>query len=526
MAPKRAARISVLLVCALFVAHAAIALGFAFYGRVNHDEGWYLLAARQLREGALPYRDFAFFQAPLLPFVYALAQPLLGEGLAAGRIVSFAFGAAAIALAARLAHRLGGRPAALLLLATAPLAPRALWCLTTTRTEPLVAFLWTLCALLLLRPSRSAAASAGALAAAVLAAGTRISSLPALALVALWVLLRHRGARSELRVALLPGAALAAALCAVALAAGPEAVFFDVVTAQADRHAQLAPAEAFGAGRFLLRRLRDLAMLQASFGIVPVLGFACAIGAAVLARRAPANDPTRAFAASVARLALLAFAVYLPNLAPRVVWPEYFAGVYPLFLVIAAGSAGRGCALAAPAQRRAFAAAIAVLWLFQAALFAREIEGHVSIASPDLRELQSFSAELARLVPAGRTLLTLDAYLAVESGLAVPEGFEMGLFAYFPNRSAEDGRRLKILTDARLAEALASPSVGLAAISDRALGVLVNKQYGAYRPYAQLTQEEIHAALPGLARYRLERVVPEFGQFRENLYVLRPDDAP
>jgi hypothetical protein len=68
--------------------------------------------------------------------------------------------------------------------------------------------------------------------------------------------------------------------------------------------------------------------------------------------------------------------------------------------------------------------------------------------------------------------------------------------------------------------------VGLAAISDRALGVLVNKQYGAYRPYAQLTQEEIHAALPGLARYRLERVVPEFGQFRENLYLLRPDGAP
>ncbi|MDW8268066.1 MAG: hypothetical protein RMN24_02775 [Anaerolineae bacterium] len=39
------------------------------YREVNLDEGWYLWAARLVYEGQIPYRDFAYPQAPLLPYV-------------------------------------------------------------------------------------------------------------------------------------------------------------------------------------------------------------------------------------------------------------------------------------------------------------------------------------------------------------------------------------------------------------------------------------------------------------------------
>lgn len=49
---------------------AAAGVYFVHYGRLNHDEGWYLYAARLILDGQLPYRDFAFYQSPLLPIVY------------------------------------------------------------------------------------------------------------------------------------------------------------------------------------------------------------------------------------------------------------------------------------------------------------------------------------------------------------------------------------------------------------------------------------------------------------------------
>ena len=98
-----------LAVGALLAAFLAVGIYFAYYGRVNQDEGWYLYAARMVYQGAFPYRDFAFFQAPLLPYVYGLFQNLFGDGLLVGRLTSLALGVGTIALGSRLAFERGGR---------------------------------------------------------------------------------------------------------------------------------------------------------------------------------------------------------------------------------------------------------------------------------------------------------------------------------------------------------------------------------------------------------------------------------
>jgi len=219
----------------------------------------------------------------------------------------------------------------------------------------------------------------------------------------------------------------------------------------------------------------------------------------------------------------LGFAAYAPNLVVRVAWPEYFAAVFPLFLVVLACTLGRAYRAADRVGRRGLLVAAAVLVCFQGAVFARELDRSASAEDPDLEEVAALGRYLAETVPPGRELLTLDTYLAVESGLRVPRGFEMGLFSYFPNRSDEDGQRLHLLTDSRLAAALRSHAIGAVALSDRSLGVLVKKEYSGFRFYARLSEPELRSALPGLEGYLLERVVPDFGQFRDNLYVLSPE---
>lgn len=63
-------------------------LAFLLLGRVNADEGWYLYASQLVFRGKVPYRDFAYTQTPLLPYVYGLPQILLGPGLYLGRVTS------------------------------------------------------------------------------------------------------------------------------------------------------------------------------------------------------------------------------------------------------------------------------------------------------------------------------------------------------------------------------------------------------------------------------------------------------
>ena len=82
---------------ALFIAVGLAWLGLSFFnlwmGELNQDEGWYLYAAKQLAAGRLPYRDFAFTQAPLVPLAYAACLNWIdAHGILGGRILTWLFG--------------------------------------------------------------------------------------------------------------------------------------------------------------------------------------------------------------------------------------------------------------------------------------------------------------------------------------------------------------------------------------------------------------------------------------------------
>jgi hypothetical protein len=83
---------------------------YVWMGQINMDEGWYLYASKLVYAGFLPYRDFAYTQTPLLPYVYGLPF-LLQSSILTGRLTSLAFSIFALLVFLRVARRYGGDPA-------------------------------------------------------------------------------------------------------------------------------------------------------------------------------------------------------------------------------------------------------------------------------------------------------------------------------------------------------------------------------------------------------------------------------
>lgn len=72
------------------------------------DENWHFAASSLVAQGKLPYRDFAYFHMPLVPYVYGLAMYIFGTSLIVGRMTSFLLGFLTIIFIYKAAVRLKG----------------------------------------------------------------------------------------------------------------------------------------------------------------------------------------------------------------------------------------------------------------------------------------------------------------------------------------------------------------------------------------------------------------------------------
>lgn len=94
-------------------AQAALLVPLAIFRFVDGDEGVYAYASRLAVHGDLPYRDFFYEQAPLLPYVYGPVGALTGESWYALRGLSVAFALVAGLLLYRFVLGRHGRGAAI-----------------------------------------------------------------------------------------------------------------------------------------------------------------------------------------------------------------------------------------------------------------------------------------------------------------------------------------------------------------------------------------------------------------------------
>jgi 4-amino-4-deoxy-L-arabinose transferase-like glycosyltransferase len=290
---------------------------------VNHDESQYV-AATILARNALPWRDFAYFQTPLQPVLFApfaagmgaLAWPTL-------RVLNAALGAIAVLMVDRTARAAGASPrmaviAAGLFAGTDIL----LFSAGTARNDALPAAALAGALVLMVRAAQGQGSARHALLTGFLlavAAGAKISyAIPAAAYF-LWALLdrRHRPAMVAL------GALPIVALIGWMVAQAPEAARFEVLTFPA-----LAPDQMYrDAGRAF--------KLSLAFKAIDTLKF-LALGAALPAIVAVAVRWRRQEKELARLLDVMIVAGLVAALLPEPTWRQYLLpALPPLFVRLA-----------------------------------------------------------------------------------------------------------------------------------------------------------------------------------------------
>jgi hypothetical protein len=132
-----------------------------------------------------------------------------------------------------------------------------------------------------------------------------------------------------------------------------------------------------------------------------------------------------------------------------------------------------------------------------------------------LQTLQAAARQVKGMAGSDRRILTQDLYLAVESGLKVPDGMALGPFCYYPAWDTLRAGRLHVLNRERFEAMLKEEPPAVAAFSGYGLAIRAPE-------VSELTREEqdclwrlVHS------RYILASELPEFGQAVTTLKIYR-----
>lgn len=512
---------------------AMLALGAAnlWLGELNQDEGWYLYAARQVAEGGLPYVDFSYTQAPVMPFVYRLAVPLIDAwGVAGGRLFTAVLGMAAVLLAGLAASRATrSRLPMLLTVLLAGINVYQSYFTTVVKTYALCGFFLALGFWLLAETVRrkgwGAAAAAGA--ALALASGVRISSGITLPIVFAGLVFEAWRGRLPWRPAIgfaAGGGLVLLGIFVPFLAAAPDSAWFHLV----EYHSARSPGSLAG---LLVYKAGFLSRVVQAYFLVTAL-----LVALVLFR---VLSPRRLWLERVSARSWLGITgwsiagITLVHLAAPFPYDDYQAPVYPL-LAAALAAALSGLLDRCPDAARPRTEKLLVWFLLFASLASAgssPINQQWMIAGRDriwwllkpeaaMPQLKDAARRIHALAPDGR-LLTQDIYLAVEAGLEVPEGMGMGPFSYYPAWSDEQAATRHVMNRAILTNLLATTDIPVAAVSDYGFSIASP----AIEPVPDDERAELMALLEG--RYDLADILEGFGQAGTTLrlYTLKPGAA-
>jgi len=491
-----------------------------WFGELNQDEGWYLYAARMVTHGKLPYIDFASTQGPVMPFVYVLAQPLVGMlGVAGGRLFTAILGLACAVLAALLAARLvppeKKQVAAFLAFTLVGVNVYQSYFTTIVKTYSLCGLFLTAGFLVLSHADGKygwiKAYTAGIV--LCLAAGTRISSafvLPVVVVVLFMAVVQVRKWQAVVDssgAGAIVGDAAAAkmdpfiwlwfALGALAAAVliflpfaikAPAGTWFALVEYHAGRQpGSFAALLAYKAG-FLSR------FVQAYFVPIALLVAACVF--ALVSGRVKVSvrawltvvGETPLSRAVVIALWLSVAAVTAVHLCAPFPYEDYQVMVFPLFAValsvMLAGIQGGGPVPAGSAgsPRAGLFMPVMVLLVSVACAFSSPVNQGWFIGQrkaiwwplrkeTPIQKLHRTAEIIRSITKPGDLLLTQDLYLAVECGLNVPYGMELGPFCYFPDWSRDKALVCNVLNRDLMVRTLLLSDAPVAAFSGYGLTI-------------------------------------------------------
>ncbi len=423
----------------LVVCYCLLGLTHFLWGSFTTDEGFYALASRNVSEGMKPYRDFAFQQMPLLPYVYAAWFRLCGASIETARALSLLFGAAALLLAIVTCHRRSGWHAGMICALLLGLNLSFVFDSVTFKTQPLTLILTSGSLFVLSRPAPQHSLFEAALAMALMSLAflTRLSMLPAL--VCLWAYLlwdRRRQPAPQLGLVL---ANVVGLLITLYYFRSDGNLFFGVY----QFHTDIRTPWTWG-------RLAEFLQGWLANQFPLILGLICGgVYYCSSLIRSGRQEPHPQGTAFLLYLLAAHGSTTLAHCANAKSYPTHqtsnvmFAAVF--VSVILSGAVSR----LEQRQKPWLLGGVALIVLF--AMPFQQWDANFN-GEGSIQRIQEAAGIVRRHARPGDTMLSFNSELVVNSGLKSLPGYDLAEFSYFPRMPDELAARLKVVNANKLLE--------------------------------------------------------------------------
>ncbi len=525
----------ILTALAALVTGILLATANLYLGELNQDEGWYLYASQRVSDGELPYRDFAFSQGPVFPFVYASVYSVVEKwGVGGGRVFTSTLGFLATILAAALAARLAPKPwkgeAALIAFILLSCNVYHSYFTTVVKTYSLCALLITggLYLLAFSGGKRGTCVSAASGVMLALASGVRLSSVVILPAAVIYLLMDSSNSRKAApwMFVLGSGLTLLAVFAPFLVMSGETARFWML------EYHTLRWTDGFMSS--LIFKAGFISRFVQAYFVAAGIGMFILVRWWFTGRPQPFIDSPRNVRSFMVLLWGVAGIITIVHISAPFPYDDYQVIIMPVIsAALAAGLVSVAARMKLPQDLDensvngsgmrglgGFILGICVLASFSSPLNQgwvvrdRDRIWWKIKDKPDLVQLREAGAWIAGHVPQGNQLLTQDLYLAVEAGRAVPHGLDMGPFSYFPDWSREKAELYGVMNRGMLMELIRTADAPIAVFSGYSLSIrspeIKELPVGEQKELWQIVNE----------RYELVKTIPYFGHAGTELKIL------
>lgn len=480
----------------------AMSIFYSFYGRVFLDAGFYLNAARDVYQGRIPYRDFFFVQGPVYPYIYGLPLLVTGHRLLFARWISMIFGILSLTLAARIGFRSGGGLGAILTLAAIATVPSQAYFFSSVKLYALSSFMITAAFSLLGSNCRPVYRHSGALIFAVLSAATRLTLVPALLVVAIFVIMDNWFIARRLPwIPIMVGTATALLIAAPFILADRKTILYFLLGI----HTSAAE------GQFLFSFSKQLKVLAKMCLFYPVLTLSIIAIFHHLFTRRDRSGLTRLEWAMAAAISAVTAAHFTAN------WFSlgYQSVIIPLMGALTGGIVGRWYRNRS-VPRHMIAAGV-IFIVVAGFLSARNYIWSESLTV--IRNLRFIAEVIEQTSPAGASIAACSAVFALEAGRPVAGAFGGAPFTYTPYWSDEQCRQYGGMNNRILVDMITRQEPGVLIFEKNSFSV----GSPGFFPVPSELQQEIFDAIA--KHYQQAATLRNLGNAELDLILYIPDRA-
>ena len=501
------------IVVLLLLFYILVGCFYMFFGSVNEDEGWYLYAGKLVYQGKVPYSDFSYTQAPLLPYIYGIPQFLFGTSLYLGRITSLLLGIMTLLLSIVISNRLAGKLAAVISGTAISLNLYSIYFLTITKTYSLTAFFLSVSVFFLVSRINKWARYSLSTIFLCLAAGTRLSTISAIPILFIYLFVFEKENKRYFLLSMGAGIITIAAIFLPFFLRNQDLFWYNIIGFH------MALYNAFNISSLIQDRIDTLFSIDQAFSfmIVAVISGAASFFVYNIKRMPKAflNHGIYLYLAGI--LAIIFFSNFLPGYSHA----EYQVIILPIIAVLA------GCIyskyyekFSTPERKSMVITVICILLLVN---LISQGPHHIDISGHrlPLEEISQITDHIKKHVPKNEPIFTYHTYLAVQSQRNVLPGLEMAIFSYYPEWDTQTAQRYHVTNNEIAKKFITSQKAAAVILTDYDFNYSITCV-----PLDEKEQENKRNEILTLIRkyYYLDKKMDSFGQRQDKVYVyLRKD---